>query len=95
MDDTAAAYSIAYRPFWILPTTSTIEFTASETGRWLLCLEAMIALVAPTSPPLLLSSPEQQLSYGTVVSTLLRSLRLTVVGEYPPKIKALWKESVK
>lgn len=80
-----------HRNFWIFRTRDVNQYLAAECSRWLLLLEALITQVERGVGGLMPASPEMQMVNGVMVSTLVRTLRMTLSGCDPTASPSLWR----
>ncbi|KAL8895783.1 MAG: hypothetical protein Q9192_003451 [Flavoplaca navasiana] len=77
--------------FFILKTRDVNRYIAADTNRWILCLEALMARVEQGIDGLAPDEQAEQMVNGYMVSTVIRTLRLTINGSDPKRSPELWK----
>ena len=92
-EDGTPSAANSHLPFWTLPTEEVNNYLARDVTRWLWILEVLISQAMPGLGDLSPVSQEQQMMNGALVSTVIRSLALTVGGGDPSQSSALWRDS--
>ena len=92
-EDCSESAPDGHRPFWMLSTEEVNNYLAKDVTRWLWILEVLISQVLPGLGDLSPVTQEQQMLNGALVSTVIRSLALTVGGGDPSRSSALWRDS--
>lgn len=85
--------SDGHAPFWTLPTEEVNNYLARDVTRWLWILEVLISQAMQGLGDLSPVSQEQQMMNGALVTTVIRSLALTVGGGNASQSSALWRDS--